>query len=169
MGRWAPQHDTRERQACIRAHLDGTAAAAIVRAAAAGELEDGLEPFAVSESAVRQWAKKAQLKNPGPAPAEPDPPPEPDPIDTRVRHIAEKTIDRIEALDKPAGKDLADLRTAYSIIDDVNRRQQRRNTRRKSRARDGNTDAASDLAQRLLAADHEPSPLEQRLPDADQG
>jgi hypothetical protein len=158
VGRWAPQHDDQRRQACVRAHLDGMNAGAIVRAAAAGELEDGLEPFAVSESAVRQWAKRAALGSASPEP-DSDPEPELDPIDARARRIAEKTVDRIEALDKPAGKDLADLRTAISILDDIDRRQQRRNTRRKPRARSGNSDAASDassdLAQRLLAADQD--------------
>jgi hypothetical protein len=159
MGRWAPKFDGRQKEACVAAADRGMNAAAVVAAAAAGTLEDDLEPFVVSESIVRKWMKQAALGYEPPEPgSEPDPPPETDPIADRARRIAEKTVDRIEAIDNPTGRDLTDLRTALSIIEDVDRRGQRRATGRKSRrraTRNGDSDAASDLARRLLAADQD--------------
>jgi len=76
-----------------------------------------------------------------------DPPSSPD--DDRARDVAEAVIDRVEALgDKADAKQLATLRTALAVLDDIKKRE-RRSTRRP--ARDAAAAEPSALARQLLA------------------
>jgi hypothetical protein len=62
MGRYSPRLTQDQRDAIVRAMLDGWSAAEVVKAAADGELED-LEPFEVSETACGDLRREAE-RNP---------------------------------------------------------------------------------------------------------
>src|SRR5215211_7458931 len=102
MGRWTPKFDARQQQACTRTALSGMNAAAVVAAAAAGELEDDLAPFRVSESTVRNWARDARLATTGAdaPPAAPDDDiassSDPDAIADRALAILDKRMAALE-------------------------------------------------------------------------
>jgi hypothetical protein len=62
VGRYSPKLTQDQRDAVVRAVLDGWSASEVVAAAAAGEL-DGLKPFEISETACRDLRREAE-RNP---------------------------------------------------------------------------------------------------------
>jgi hypothetical protein len=155
MGRYSPKLTQDQRDAVVRAMLDGWSAPEVVKAAAEGEL-DGREPFAVSETACRdlfreaernpQWLERVR-RNGGAAvkqdetraeaeasfaAADERGDQEPDVFERRDRAEADeraflnRQIARVMALDEPTAKDLHALKTARDRIETLNKRAARR-------------------------------------------
>jgi transposase len=155
MGRWAPKFSARERQAVTSAMVDrGMTAPAVVAAAAAGKLEEGLAPFEISESTARDWAKEARRQQSGDASTS-----RPDAIADRALAILEQ---RMDTLEKQATQGAFRTNTANELKRLVQVAHEIKVMKKTPGPRTGrlagahgqperNGDATSDLAQRLLA------------------
>jgi hypothetical protein len=155
MGRFSPKLTQDQRDAIVRAMLDGWSAAEVVKVAADGELE-GLEPFEVSETACRDLRREAERnplwiervrRNGGPAGKEDEAravaeaslaardernvpersiPEGYTPDEIEEREHLERQIERLVALEAPKTEDLRTLKTARDRIRQLNKRAARR-------------------------------------------
>jgi hypothetical protein len=139
MGR-PPKYSRQQREAVIRAMLEGgMSSGEACAAAAAGEL--GVGGFEIAESTACELTAKARRE----AASAADPPSGNGDIGDRARAAAEATIARVEKLGEQAtAKDLAALRAAMAVVQDADQRKAKQAARdRASRPRQ--TEEVSDL------------------------